>query len=195
MVQITTLIDGYKNFYKKYFIKNPKVYQKLLDEGQNPKTLVIACSDSRVDPSIVLDTNPGDIFVIRNVANIVPPYEDEKNGYHSTSAAIEYAVLYLHVENIIILGHSDCGGIKALVEGHTNTHSFIDNWLYIAEDAKNKAQSLNLDIKHTCEACEKESIKNSLKNLRKFPFIAESNVELYGWYFNLNTGLIEIIEN
>src|SRR5574344_866339 len=100
MVKIAKLIEGYKTFYKKYFIKNAYIYENLVKNGQSPKTLVIACSDSRVDPSIIFNTEPGDIFVIRNVANIVPVYEDENQGYHSTSAAIEYAVLHLKVENI-----------------------------------------------------------------------------------------------
>lgn len=194
MVKIATLIDGHQAFYQKYFIEQPEVYKKLVSNGQNPKTLVIACSDSRVDPSIVLQTEPGDIFVIRNVANIVPPYEDEKKGYHSTSAAIEYAVVHLGVENIVVLGHSDCGGIKTLVDDAQNDHTFIDNWLYIAEEAKTIALSFGQDVHKTCEICEKEAIKGSLKNLQDFPFIKEKNVELHGWYFNLETGLIEIIE-
>ena len=116
MVKIARLIDGYKTFYDEYFVKNKDVYEKLVKDGQAPKTLVISCSDSRVDPSIIFNTEPGDIFVIRNVANIVPPYEDERVGYHSTSAAIEYAVLHLKVENIFVFGHSHCGGLKTLVE-------------------------------------------------------------------------------
>ncbi len=193
MVKISSLIEGHKQFYKKYFVDSPNVYQKLLEDGQSPKTLVIACSDSRVDPSIILNTNPGDIFVIRNVANIVPPYENEDVGFHSTSAAIEYAVLGLKVENIVVLGHSDCGGIKTLVTDNENNHTFIDNWLYIVEEAKKYAINQGGDFKDICHCCEKEAIKKSIKNLQGFPFINENKVELHGWYFNLQTGMIENI--
>ncbi len=193
MVKISSLINGHKEFYNKFFVERPDVYKKLLEDGQSPKTLVIACSDSRVDPSIILNTNPGDIFVIRNVANIVPPYEDEDVGYHSTSAAIEYAVMGLKVENIVVLGHSDCGGIKTLVEDKENNHTFIDNWLYIVESAKEKAIKEGGSISDMCHCCEKEAIKQSIENLKNFPFIDEKKVELHGWYFNLETGLIENI--
>ncbi|MFI3241074.1 MAG: carbonic anhydrase [Alphaproteobacteria bacterium] len=193
MVKISRLIEGHKEFHQKYFVEQPDVYKKLLEDGQSPKTLVISCSDSRADPSIILNTEPGDIFVIRNVANIVPPYEDENIGYHSTSAAIEYAVLHLKIENIVVLGHSDCGGIKSLIKDQENDHTFIDNWLYIVEDAKKEAIKHNGNFSDVCHICEKEAIKKSIKNLREFPFIKENNVELHGWYFNLQTGSLENI--
>lgn len=190
-------MDGYHNFYKKYFIDNPQVYQKLVLEGQSPKTLVIACSDSRVDPSILLDTKPGDIFVVRNVANLVPPFEEDDTSCHGTSAAIEYAVKHLNVENIVVLGHSDCGGIKALLSGKNDEHTFIDHWLSIAKDAKQKALDTANNHSHHCELCEKEAIKYSIKNLQTFPFIQErlkqNNLSIHGWYFNLKTGSIELI--
>ena len=113
MVKIARVIYVYTTFYDEYFVKNKYVYEKLVKDGQAPKTLVISCSYSRVDPSIIFNTEPGDIFVIRNVANIVPPYADDSVGYHSTSAAIEYAVLLLKVENFVVFGHSHCGGIKS----------------------------------------------------------------------------------
>lgn len=115
MSQIKELLSGYGQFYQKYFVEDPKTYEDLVKYGQSPKTLVIACSDSRVDPSIVLNTKPGDIFVIRNVANLVPPFESDFVNCHGTTAAIEYAVNHLKVKDIIVFGHSSCGGIKALV--------------------------------------------------------------------------------
>lgn len=198
MAEINKLRAGYEQFYDEYFIKRPEVYEKLVKYGQTPKTLVIACSDSRVDPSIILNTEPGDIFVIRNVANLVPPSENAADGYHGTSAAIQYAVENLKVENIIILGHSCCGGIAALVSDEENDHSFIENWLYILEPAKQKANEIC-----TCcggdihEICEREAIKISLANLLSFDFVrnavVKNELELHGWYFHLETGKLEVI--
>ena len=197
MVSIKTLLNGHNQFHQKYFELEPLTFKKLVKDGQSPKTLVIACSDSRVDPSILFNSEPGDIFVIRNVANLVPPFEDDTSTCHGTSAAIEYAVKYLKVENIIILGHSHCGGIKALIKDDGNDHTFIDNWLYIAEDAKNKTLESNENFEDCCTTCEKMAIKTSLKNLRSFPFVEKEinagNLELHGWYFSLETGLIEHI--
>lgn len=197
MAKIATLLEGYQNFYQKYFVDSPEIYEHLVNEGQSPRTLVIACSDSRVDPSILLGTKPGDIFVIRNVANLVPPYEDDKSLCHGTSAAIEYAVNHLNVENIIVLGHSDCGGIKALVEGSENSHTFLNTWLDIARCNEMDNIKNAHDHKKTCELCEKESIRISVNNLMTFPFINEKVsarvLDIHGWYFNLKSGSLEII--
>ena len=198
MVKVSELLNGFNNFHQKYFVENPEVYERLVREGQSPKTLVIACSDSRVDPSILLDTKPGDIFVIRNIANLVPPHESDMSTCHGTSAAIEYAVNHLGIENIIVLGHSDCGGIKALMEDDEKNDTFIDTWLYLVQSAKNRAlrQHFN-DHKCACCACEKEAIRISLDNLMTFPFINEKvskgELDIQGWYFNLNAGTIESV--
>lgn len=195
MTDLSKLRGGFKQFYQKYFIDTPELYRQLVRDGQSPKTLIIACSDSRVDPSTLLNTHPGDIFVIRNVANLVPPFEADFGHCHGTSAAIEYAVKHLMVENIIVLGHSHCGGIKTLVEDHENDHSFIDEWLYIARDAKVRATQQALDAESVCCCCEKEAIKTSLKNLKTFPFIRERlqnrSLQLFGWYFRLENGELE----
>jgi len=201
MVKINSLIDGYKRFHKKFFIDDNKTYKELFENGQSPKTLVISCSDSRADPSIILDTDPGDIFVIRNIANLVPPYEEDDTTCHGTSAAIEYAVNYLKVENIIVLGHSQCGGIDAMVNetvDENKNFSFIDKWVQIAKKAKENAQlkTLGPDQNIAC-LCEKEAIKLSLANLESFPFIKnkmkKNEISLHGWYFSLEDGSIEII--
>ena len=126
MANIQKLLSGFEEFYKKYFVEQKHIYQELYAKGQSPKTLVIACSDSRVDPSILLGTAPGEIFVIRNVANLVPVFDCDMSHCHGTSAALEYSVRHLKVENIIVLGHSQCGGIKTLVEEHNHNHNFID---------------------------------------------------------------------
>ena len=197
MTEISKLWAGYQKFHQKYFVDNPQTYEKLTKDGQAPKTLVIACSDSRVDPSIILNTEPGDIFVIRNVANLVPPYEDDMSHCHGTSAAIEYAVRHLNVENIIVLGHKHCGGVASLVNEKEHDHTFIDTWLSIALQAKEKALTLANQNEDVCSCCEKEVIKISLNNLKTFPFIQDKlksgKLELHGWYFCLESGNIEII--
>lgn len=197
MAKISNLIEGYRRFYKSYFVHQPEVYKELLENGQAPKTLVIACSDSRVDPAIILDTKPGDIFVIRNVANLVPPYEAEHGAHHGISAAIEFAVVHLKVENILIMGHTDCGGINALMNPKPHRHDFMDDWLDIAAEAKKRALDETTNSSHVCEACAKEAIRISLENLSCFPFVKErlekGELELQGWYFRLDSGQIDIV--
>lgn len=194
MAKMQAMLDGYQDFYQQYFINNPETYQRLAKEGQSPKTLVISCSDSRVDPSTIFNTEPGDIFVIRNVANLVPPYEDDVETCHGTSAAIEYAVNCLEVENIIVLGHSDCGGIKTLLDEHSKCNTFIDRWLDIAQSVAHFHHDKSSKY---CAACEKEAIRISIHNLLSFPFIKKKidagKLELNGLYFCLKTGTLESI--
>ena len=197
MVKIAKLLQGYQNFYKQYFVDQPEIYQTLVRDGQAPKTLVIACSDSRVDPSILLNTHPGDIFVIRNVANLVPTFDSDMSHCHGTSAAIEYAVRHLKVENIVVLGHSHCGGINTLVSTHKHDHNFIDTWLDIADTQEIRDICAKHSHEVACNLCEKEAIRVSMTNLMTFPFIKEAvsnkSLDLHGWYFNLETGALEII--
>lgn len=194
MPHIENLLEGYRQFYQKYYIENPETYKNLTEKGQTPHTLVIACSDSRVDPSIILNTGPGDIFVIRNVANLVPAYDSDFSHCHGTSAAIEYAVKHLKVKNILILGHTHCGGIHNLLYQPLNRHDFIDTWLSIAEEARREAskQTSETDRQHICE---REAVRVSLRNLLTFPFVAEAvsqnRLKLHGWLFDLAGGSIE----
>ena len=191
------LIDGYKRFYKKSFEKKQEFYGNLSKEGQSPKFLVISCCDARVHPAQIMDTNPGDIFVIRNVANLVPVNEPDGKS-HGTSAAMEFAVKHLNVKHIIVLGHSQCGGIKTLMEGEhfSNEYSFVDPWMGIAKNArlsvleKHKGKS----FEEQCTYCEKASIEISLNNLMTFPWIKEKcdsgELNIHGWYFNIKTGAL-----
>lgn len=188
------LIDGFRKFRRRYFVLEKDLYLNLSTKGQAPKTLLIACSDSRVDPAILLSSEPGDLFVIRNVANLVPPYE-EGGGHHGTSAAIEFAVNNLKVEDIVVLGHAQCGGIEALAAGKgTEGGNFISKWVDIASEARAIALQKEdpEDFKKFCHCCELEAIKISLKNLKSFPFIASrlrsGNLTLSGWYFDLEEG-------
>jgi carbonic anhydrase len=194
---IETLVEGYKSFYKKYFEDDHNTfYRNLVEKGQAPKTMIIACSDSRVDPATVLGCSLGEVFVVRNVANLVPPCENDTK-HHGTSAALEFAVCFLKVEHIIIFGHSHCGGIRALLSDFSKpsaTSGFISSWMDIALGAKQKALddqgSPTLQEKHCCEY----SLINSLHNLTSFPWIAErvrtKELTLHAWHFDLETGNI-----
>jgi len=195
---IHCLIRGYKRFYQRYFKNLQNPYPRLIENGQHPQTLMIACSDSRVDPAILFDTDPGDLFVIRNVANLVPPFEPTGDSHHGTSAALEFGVNHLHVKTIVVLGHSQCGGIKTLcascAQAHATTDqafSFIKDWVSIAIHAQKSAdQQTHLTPAEKLEYCEKEAIKISLNNLLTFPWIAEKvqqgSLKLEGWYFSLD---------
>lgn len=201
--EINRVIKGYQQFRETYFCekkKNP-LYKKLVREGQTPKTMVIACSDSRVDPSIILGCSPGELFVVRNVANLVPPYDNDPK-HHGTSAALEFAVQTLKVSHIIVLGHSHCGGITALLKPHhhptdSKEHSFIASWMNIAEEAKNDvlAKHKNHSLEQQAEACEKQSLLISQRNLLTFPWIRDKviadRLSLHSWHFDLNTGIIQ----
>ena len=137
MEEIKKLINGYQRFHKQYFVEQPELYDSLFKKGQSPKFLVISCCDSRVHPAQVMDAAPGDMFVIRNVANLVPVYEADGKP-DDTGAALEFAVKHLGVRHIIVLGHSQCGGIKSLMEGEhrDNDHGFIDPWMKTAQAAR-----------------------------------------------------------
>lgn len=194
------LVSGYKKFRKKYFDTPDKPFEKLVRQGQQPKIMIISCCDSRVDPSIILDCEPGDLFVIRNVANLVPPYETN-GSYHGTSAAMEFGICNLGIENIIVLGHSLCGGIQALVQNaDLAKDGFISKWMEMAAPARQKALALHAhdSFETQCTACAQYALMNSLKNLQTFPWIKQrienGDVSLHAWYFDLSSGLIHILD-
>lgn len=191
--EILKLIAGFRRFREKYFAGEDALYHRLMT-GQTPKTLIIGCSDSRVDPALISGASPGDIFVVRNVANLVPPYETGK-GNHGVSAAIEFAIANLKVENVVILGHRQCGGIRALMSGtHDDDHSFIGRWMQIIGDARERvlAKHADTDFESQCKECEMEGIKVSIRNLKTFPFvmdaIRERDMKIFGIYFDLEQG-------
>lgn len=195
MPELDTLIEGFRRFRQQHFIERPELYQQLVARGQSPKALVIACSDSRVDPALITDATPGDIFVVRNVANVVPPFVDDGKT-HGTSAAIEFSVKHLQVPHIVVMGHSKCGGIRALMEGsHSNqTHGFIDPWMSVMKPARDivKQESADADIDSQCQHCERAAVGVSLENLMGFPFVQEAvdagRLKLNGWYFDFEQG-------
>ncbi|MBX7146342.1 MAG: carbonic anhydrase [Alphaproteobacteria bacterium] len=200
MRRIDKLIEGYKEFHTQSYSED--YLKKLAEEGQSPEVLVIACSDSRVDPSIITKAQLGEIFVIRNVANLVPPYSPAKDEYHGTSAAIEFAVKHLNIRHIVVMGHSRCAGIRALVmhdEIDHDEYSFIRPWVNIAKGARDKIQHDMSEepLENKMHACAKESLKISLKNLQTFPWIKErinkNELAIHGWYFNLRSGILTIL--
>ena len=191
MASIDQLLQGFQQFRQQYFGNDTALYLKLKD-GQAPNTLMIACCDSRVDPAILTNCQPGELFTLRNVANLVPPSDHDD---HTVSAALAFAVTGLKVENIIVMGHSYCGGIKALWEGaHSDAHQFIHSWVSIAEPAKDwvKRECKHVDKEAQLVACEQRSIVGSLANLMTFDFVAQGvtsgKLNIHGWYFDIATG-------
>ncbi len=197
MDPLDKLVEGFKNFKRRYYIAEPELYEELVDKGQAPKTLIIACCDSRVHPAQVLNTSPGDIFVARNVANLVPPFEDDGKS-HGTSAAIEYGVKHLKVEHIIVFGHGQCGGIKNLMAGGVGSEddSFIDSWMSTAVPSRDKILENHAEksFEEQCQLCEQAVIEVSVKNLLSFPWIKSrvdaGKLDVHGWYFEIEKGIL-----
>jgi len=194
------LLKGYERFRKGYFQRNREQLEKLAQQ-QAPDVAMVSCCDSRVDTGILFDAEPGEIFVIRNVANLIPPFE-LKGDYHGTSAALEFAVTCLKVKEIMVLGHANCGGIRALMEneGNIKKDGFIDRWMQIAAPAKKEVLARNdlnsLDEK--IDACEKTAIRYSLRNLLTHPWIRkrveQGKLQLVGYYYELHNGQLMKID-
>tara|TARA_B100001173_G_C15875627_1_gene499252 strand:- start:144 stop:797 length:654 start_codon:yes stop_codon:yes gene_type:complete len=197
MKMVNPLLEGFKVFRKELFSKDKDFFKKLVKRGQKPKIMIISCSDSRVDPALLFGTRPGELFVVRNVANLVPPYTPD-NGYHGVSAAIEYAVRDIAVEHIIILGHAFCGGIKALCDNcksdkagineSENNREFINSWINISEPVVKNFDFSNWTEKSRSQV-EQLSIINSLDNLKTFPWVLDAKnknkLHLHGWWFDM----------
>lgn len=197
MIDLAKLLQGFGRFRENRFEDERDLFRRLSEEGQTPKVLVLGCCDSRVDPAIILDSAPGDLYVIRNIANLVPPYE-EAGHYHGTSAALEFGVCNLEVEHVIVLGHAHCGGIRALLESPLKMQekSFVTGWMALAEEARavvaKKLPHASPD-ELAC-ACEKQAILTSLDNLLTFPWIRtrveSGKLALHGWYFDMDNGTL-----
>ncbi len=194
---------GFRRFRERYF-EQATLFQRLSSNGQSPKTLVIACSDSRVDPALITSASPGDLFVVRNVANLVPPFESTA-GFHGVSSAIEFAVSNLKVENVLVMGHRQCGGIRALVSSEINETpiqgSFVGPWMSLARNAAIAARKTlgpEADLDSLCKHCEMTSIIDSIENLKTFPFVKEAiatrGLALVGAYFDLELGQLWELE-
>ncbi len=195
MKDIDKFIAGFERFQAKYFRDDTSLFSSL-SRRQRPRTLVISCCDSRVDPGMLTGADPGDLFVIRNVANLVPPYVYTGEG-PGMRAAIEFAVKGLEVEHIIVLGHSNCGGIKALMDGEgitQHSYEFIGTWVKIALRAREWVlrELPDQPAAIQCRACEEAGILVSLENLLSFPWVRErienNTLVLHGWYFDIDQG-------
>jgi carbonic anhydrase len=187
------LIKGYRRFRTGTWPAERARFEELSRLGQRPRALVIACSDSRTDPQMVFNAVPGELFVVRNVANLAPPYGPDDQP-HGVSSAIEFAVRTLKVRDIVVMGHAMCGGIKALLEGTpAELSDFVGQWVRIAEPARQRAITAPPHEQHT--VCEHESVRLSLENLMTFPWI-KSAVEagelwLHGCFFDIRSGILE----
>ena len=191
MQDIAKFISGFKRFQRKYFSEDLELFQQLR-LGQCPKVAIIACADSRVDPALLTGAEPGEVFVVRNVANLVPPYAPD-GGFSSVPAALEFAVLSLGIEHLIVLGHAQCGGIRALMADEAKGE-FLGKWVDIARRARDQVLA-ELPTKPAglqARACEQAAILLSLENLMTYPWIASrvgaGSLHLHGWYFDITAG-------
>lgn len=188
------LIEGYRIYREKRWPELRALHESLALRGQAPRTLVIACADSRVDPATIFNAAPGELFVVRNVANLAPPFE-EAPGFHGVSAAIEFAVKQLKVETVLVLGHAQCGGVAAALEERPrDPHSFLDAWISLLDTAKSRIPA---DGDRESEL-EHESIRVTLENLATFPFVQEAirerGLTLIGMRYGVADGGLELLD-
>lgn len=188
------LIKGYRQFQSGRLDEERRRAYALADSGQKPETLVIACCDSRAAPETIFSAQPGEIFVVRNVANLVPPYAPD-GAFHSTSAAIEYAVTRLKVRHVVVLGHGRCGGIEAALSTGPDPSidgDFIGKWVELLKPAAAQVSANSLmTVSERRSALELISVRNSISNLRTFPWLAdlerEGTLSLHGAWFDIST--------
>jgi carbonic anhydrase len=193
MNYLDKLVSGFSRFRRRYYQEQPSLFARLRHR-QSPRIMVVACCDSRVHPDIITDTEPGELFVVRNIANLVPPYE-EGGQYHGTSAALEFAVCGLGVEHVIVLGHARCGGIQALLNGKgvTGGSGFVEQWMAIMREARESVLRpptvVNDAVARTLELA---AVRVSTRHLRTFPWVRQrvdaGTLHLHGWYFDLDVG-------
>lgn len=196
------LLTGYRNFMAGRYQAERDHYRSLAREGQAPETMVIACCDSRSAPEVIFDSAPGELFVMRNVANLVPPYSPD-GDFHSTSAAIEFAVEGLKVKNIVVMGHGRCGGIKAALNPNGTPLAdgdFIGKWMsLVAPAAETVSGNAMMTASERQTALERISIRYSIANLRSFPYVAalenEGKLALNGAWFDISTGELWVMNN
>lgn len=196
MPEFAHLLDGYHRFRATSYAPQKDRFDALVD-GQAPPVMIVSCCDSRVDPATIFDTVPGQVFALRNVANLVPPFESTI-GLHGASAAIEFGVLGLGVRHIVVLGHARCGGIKAALSGAqlTGGGGFVDAWMTIVGEARSRVL---VDRPSDPQAAlEREAIKISLNNLRSFPYVAEreaaGTLRLHGALFAIEDGKLHVLD-
>jgi carbonic anhydrase len=197
MHDVKRLVDGYRKFRDEKFLPQRQVFETLARHGQRPRTMIIGCCDSRVDPTSVFSAGLGELFILRNVANLVPPYEPH-GDFHGTSAAIDFAVSDLGVEDIVVLGHAGCGGIKAYLDGIYDPDKdggvFIQKWMSLLNAARGTVIANNPDQSPAVRQRELEQagVISSLGNLMSFSFVAErvaaGTLSIHGAYFDIASG-------
>ena len=191
------LLDGYRAFKAGRWPQERAHYEELARRGQSPQYLVIACSDSRADPATIFNAAPGELFVVRNVAGIVPPFESD-DGHRGTSAALAFAVVQLKVREILVLGHAQCGGIAAALDGSLVAGvPFIGNWIKLLAPALEHSMHIQ-DHAARHVAMERDCIRLSLANLMTFPFVSErvanDKLRLSGARFGIADGKLELLD-
>ena len=198
------LAAGYEKFLGGRFGRERERFEELAERGQSPEILLIGCCDSRVSPELIFDAGPGEMFVLRNVANLVPPYKPN-DDYHGTSAAIEFAVMGLKVKHIVVMGHAQCGGVKAYADMQSDPYlrplapgNFIGGWIKLLAPAAEKLRHPTEPLRDWAERLGQESVKQSLANLRSFPYIATLEtrgwLNLHGAYFGVATGELLVLD-
>lgn len=201
MTDFSGLIEGYRRFKATGWQQQRQRWSQLAD-GQDPKLMVIACSDSRVDPTIIFDTSPGEIFMVRNVANMVPPFETNP-GHHGVSAALEFAVTQLEIPEIVVLGHQSCGGCAAaLTQRFENKRlgegGFISDWMSLLDEAREKVVAEHGTGPEAVHALELEAVKVSIANLRTFPCVPvreqAGRLRIHGAYFGVADGMLHVLD-
>nr|HRJ12189.1 carbonic anhydrase [Alphaproteobacteria bacterium] len=195
------LIDGYRNFRENRLPLENNRLKLLANHGQRPKIMLIGCCDSRVSPEVIFDTAPGEIFVVRNVANLVPPFE-QAGEYHGTSAALEFAVIALKVKHIVVMGHGRCGGVHAaLNESDPLSHSdFIGQWMSIMDNlAAEVRNDVNVPEALKAKELEHRAVQLSLQNLLSFPWVRSAHdageLSLHGAWFDVSEGELHILNS
>lgn len=203
MTDFAGLVSGYRRFRSGDWQRQRERWSELA-EGQSPGTMVIACSDSRVDPTQIFDAAPGEMFVVRNIANLVPPFERD-GGRHGVSAALEFAVTQLEVADVIVLGHGQCGGVAAALSRRfagaaPGEGGFIAHWIDLLDGARDRvlASAGDRSDRNIARTLEQEAVKVSLANLRSFPFVpareAAGKLRLHGAWFAISDGRLELLD-
>ena len=190
------LLEGYRRFRAEVWPRERERFETLAARGQSPRAMVVCCSDSRADPQMIFGAAPGELFVARNVANLVPPYAPD-GAYHGTSAALEFGVRALGVGQVVVMGHALCGGVRALLEGApAETPDFVEPWMRIAEPARRIAMRCEPGEARQ-ECCEHETVRLSARNLMTFPWIAEriaaGRLRIRGFHFGIKSGALREI--
>lgn len=195
MLTLDRMVAGFRSFKAAYYEQRPERVTSLVEGQQRPEVVLVACSDSRVDPAILMRSEPGELFVVRNVAALVPPHEPD-GSYHGTSAALEFAVCDLRVRDAVVLGHSACGGMSALVasrarqgRGEAANHAYINPWMAMMADVA---------VGQPVDSVGRATVVASLQNLRTFPFIAAAEargeLRLHGWWFDMREGTLSCFD-